>query len=325
MSAAFRRLQDVRGQEGVVALLRRLVARDRLPHAIVFEGVPGCGRRTITTALTAALLCQQRDEGDACGTCASCRMVAEGNHPDAVGLPHDTEEDHPDADIAEAARAQLNAEAVRDLIEVRAWESPLLGKRRVFVLPSVERLQRGQATMANALLKALEEPPPSVHFLLTTASVGGLMATIRSRAQCYRLLGLSSDDVEQVLIAGGVPRGDAARRAAISGGSHRGLWASDMEAVPIAEIRSLIDDGLQLHALASLVTQLPGRESGAGEARRTLRRWLLAVQQDYRKELRGPGGNGAAEAIERIGRSLRDLGLNLQPRLVLEGLSLGSG
>lgn len=319
------RLATIVGQDGVVRLLRRLVARERVPGAVLFDGQPGCGRRSVSRALAAALLCPTPIDGDACGTCRSCHLVADGNHPDLVALPHDTDEDHPDPAVAEAARAQLNADAVRELIEVRAWESPLLGRRRVFLLPVVERLQRGQATMANALLKALEEPPAAVHFILTAAAAAGLMATIRSRTQCYRLQPLTVVDVERILVAGGVPLVEAGRRAAISGGSHRGLWASDIEAPPVAAVRRLIDEGLDGRTLAELVQALPSREGGLAEARRVVRRWLLATQQAYRRDLPGPQGPAAADAIDRLGRALRDVGLNIQPRLVLESLAVGSG
>lgn len=318
-------LGNVLGQDGLVRLLRRLVVRERVPAAVLLDGQPGCGRRTLSRALAAALLCPTPVDGDACGQCRSCALVAAGNHPDLVALPHDSDEEHPDPEVAEAARAQLNAEAVRELIEVRAWESPLIGRRRVFLLPVIERLQRGQATMANALLKALEEPPAGAYFILTAAAAAGVMATIRSRTQCYRLQPLTVVDVERILARGGVPTAEAARRAATSAGSHRGLWATDIEAPPIAGLRHLIEEGLDGRVLADLVQGLPNRDGGLGEARRVLRRWLLATQQAYRRELPGPHGPAAADAIERLSRSMRDLGLNIQPRLVLEGLAVGAG
>lgn len=319
------RLADVRGQVTIVRLLRRLLARDRLPHALLFDGIPGCGRQTVCRALTAALLCEQPQDGDACGECRACLLVAQGNHPDVVSLPHDSEEDHPDSERSERAREQLKADSVRELIEMRVWESPLIGKRRVFILPSVERLQRAQAKGANALLKALEEPPPSVFFLLTSASAAGVMTTIRSRAQCYRLQPLGQEDIQSILERGGVSRGEAARRSVLGSGSHRGLWDDKPTVMPLSDLRELLGGGLNLSIVADVVAQLPGREATPGEVRRTLRRWLVALQHDLRRDLPGPHGMQAANDIERIERSLHDLGVNLQPRMVLEALALSSG
>jgi DNA polymerase-3 subunit delta' len=318
------RLSDIIGQDAVVRLLRRLVEREHLPHAILFEGIPGCGRRSVCKALSAALVCEASIAGDACGQCAGCRMAAEGSHPDIVELPHDSDEESSDPAISEPAREQLKAESVRELIEVRAWETALIAKRRVFILPVMERFQRSGGVIANVLLKVLEEPPRATHFLLTAASVNALLPTIRSRVQCYRLFGLSVDDVGRVLAAGGVPEGEARRRALGSSGGHRGLWSSTAETVPIAELRRLVEGGLRSEIIADIIGKLPNsKEGGQGEARRTLRRWILALQQDLRRDLPGPKGLVAGEYIDRSSRALHDLSLNIQPRLVLEGLALG--
>ncbi len=67
------RLADVCGNTGIRTLLARLRARGRLPHAVLLEGIPGCGRRTLALALAQSLLCAQSVDGDACGACDSCR------------------------------------------------------------------------------------------------------------------------------------------------------------------------------------------------------------------------------------------------------------
>lgn len=320
------RLADVVGQEGLVRLLRRLVERSRLPHGVLLEGQPGTGRRTLALGLAAALLCRQPVAGDACGTCPACVQMEQGTHPDVITLPHDSEEADPDPDKAKAAREQLSAESVRELIELRAWESPLLGGRRVFLLYSIERLQGARAAAANALLKVLEEPPPNTVLILTTENAGGLMRTIRSRVQLYRLQPLSVDAVERVLIRGGVPAADARRRAAVSAGSHRGLWRDETLTAPVDELAALLSGGYSAQRIADLVSQLPQRSSEGGaspaEQRRICRLWLLALQHQVRRQLTGPGALTAAEHLERVALGLRDLQRNQPPRLVLEGMAL---
>jgi DNA polymerase-3 subunit delta' len=323
------RFSSVIGQEGVVHLLRRLVARDRLPHAVLLEGPPGCGRRTLARALAAALLCQRPVDGDACGACPACIQFAQGTHPDLVDLPHDSEEAHADPERAKAARERLGAEAVRELIELRAWESPLLGGRRVFVLYSIERLQAHGATAANALLKVLEEPPRDTVLILTTEHAGGLLRTIRSRVQLYRLQPLSVDAVERILVAGGVGAADARRRAMVSSGGQRGLWSDDAVAAPVEELATLLDTGYSARVVADLVARLPQRSAEGGaspaEQRRVCRQWLTALQQHLRGRLTTPEGLRAVEALERIAVGLRDLQRNQPPRLVFEGLALARG
>jgi len=299
-------------------LLARIVARGKLPHAVLLEGTPGCGRRTVARALAAALLCRQPAAGDACGTCASCVQVGQGTHPDLLLFPAEGEDVAVDKELTEA---------VRDLVESRAYESPLLGGGRVFVIPDIERLQRNQATAANSLLKVLEEPPPSTWFILTTAFASGVLRTIRSRAQLYRLQPLIAGDVERILMRGGVPAPIAARRATASEGSHRGLWDDDLPEVPLAGLISLLRDGWSTTTLADLVSALPTREredgrTVASEQRRICRLWLAALQQSLRRDLLGTEARVAADGIERVQQALRDLQRNLQPRLVLEALAL---
>ena len=312
------RLASVIGQDALGRLLARLVARGKLPHAVLLEGTPGCGRRTVARALAAALLCQRPVAGDACGGCPACVQVAQGTHPDLLMFPAEGEDAAVDKELTDA---------VREMVESRAYESPLMGCGHVFVIPDLERLQRNQATAANALLKVLEEPPPATWFILTTAFASSVLRTIRSRAQLYRLQPLIAEDVERILVRGGVPAPIAARRAAASDGSHRGLWDDDVPEVPLAGLTSLLRDGWSTATIADLVAGLPTREredgrTVAAEQRRICRLWLAALQQSLRRELVGPEGRAAADGIERVQQALRDLQRNLQPRLVLEALAL---
>lgn len=312
------RLATVVGQDALCRLLARLVARGKLPHAILLEGAPGCGRRTVARALAAALLCPRSVAGDACGACPSCVQAAQGTHPDLLLFPAEGEDAAVDKELTDA---------VRELVEGRAYESPLMGGGRVFVIPDLERLQRNQATAANALLKVLEEPPPATWFILTTAFASGVLRTIRSRAQLYRLQPLAAGDVERILVRGGVPAPVAARRAAASDGSHRGLWDDDVPEVPLEALASLLRDGWSTATIAGLAAALPTREredgrTVAAEQRRICRLWLTALQRSLRRDLVGPEALAAADGIERVQQALRDLQRNLQPRLVLEALAL---
>ncbi len=308
------RLSAVLGQPAAVHLLSRLIARDRLPHALLLDGRPGCGRRTLSVAIAQALLCPHRDGGDACDTCGSCRLVAAGNHPDLVALPHDS------------ASGDIGVDAVRSAIVEGAQQSALMGGRRAFLLPGVERLN---LAAANALLKVLEEPPVGTYLIMTTANVSGLLRTIRSRSQLVRLQPLGTNDLERILVRGGVDAAEARRRAAAGNGSHRGLW-EDQDEVPLDALLALCRDGFTSAAVQAVVDALPTKadeEQGrtlAQEQRRTLARWLTALTQALRTDLPGPRGPRTADAIERIQQLQRDLHLNLHPRLVIEGLALGT-
>jgi DNA polymerase III delta' subunit len=314
------RLDEVIGQPATVRLLRRLIQRQRLPHAILLEGQPGCGRRTLALALAQTILCQQPAAGDACGRCESCRLAIAGNHPDLVSSLHDSQP------------GSMDADTVRDELVEAVYTSPLIGERRVFVLHGIERWQ---STSANALLKALEEPPSSVRFIATTAHSAAVLKTIRSRLQLYRLQTLGADDLERILIRTGIPVEVARSRAAVSGaGSHRGLLRDEVPA-PLVALRRLALEGYRTEWVAEALQALPttlddtAAASGvtvAAEQRRLLRGWLSLLAQELRGDMRAnadaPLAVQIAERMQRLDRLRGDLARNFQPRLVIEALGL---
>lgn len=312
------RLAEVIGQGAIARLMTRLLLRERLPHALLLEGVPGCGRRTLATAIAQAVLCAAPVAGDACGVCASCLMVQAGSHPDLVSTVHDS------------APGTVTVDAVRDEVVEAAYISPLVGARRVFLLPGIERWN---SASANALLKVLEEPPATVRFIATTAQAAGVLRTIRSRAQVYRMQPLTTSEVEQILMGNGISHGEAQRRALASLGSHRGLWLSAPQ-IPLEPLLRLAREGFRsawvAEAIAALPTTVDAHDEAAGltlegAKRRLVRVWLAALTQALRADLRldGPAAVQAAERIQRISALHQDLARNIQPRLVLEAIGLG--
>ena len=72
---------NIVGHGWAVDYLRRSVARGEVAHAYLFSGPSGIGKATLAVRLAQALLCE-RDDGDPCLVCRSCRRIASGNHPD---------------------------------------------------------------------------------------------------------------------------------------------------------------------------------------------------------------------------------------------------
>ncbi len=321
------RLSEVRGQPSTVLLLRRLAIRGRLPSALLFEGPPGCGRRTLALALAQAILCDHPVEGDSCGECASCRLAEQGDHPDIVQSHHDSQP-LPTADEWRKRGYDGYSDWIRREIGEQAFVSTLLGRGRVFIIHSVDRLH---PAAANGLLKALEEPPAGVRFLLTTEQSAAVMSTIRSRSQRYRLQPLDGDTVAALLIRHGIPSSEAHRRAGASDGGHRGCW-SPLPAVPLTALRRLATEGFRsewvAECVAALPTIVPPEADAAGQSlaavhRQVVRRWLRMLVRELRQDLPGPDPL-VPERLLRCQALERDLQLNIQPRLVLEALGVGT-
>jgi DNA polymerase III subunit delta' len=309
------RLGELIGHGGIPRLMMRLIARRRLPHALILEGIAGCGRRTIARAMAQALLCADAQDGDACGHCPSCQLLVAGTHPDCIELPHDS------------LTADLPLDLVRELVVEAAFTSPLMGSAKVFILPGIERLA---TAAANTLLKVLEEPPRGTYVIMTTTSAAGVLRTICSRAQLYRLLPLSVTDISQILQRQGKTSAEATRLSLVAQGSLRGLDERSTE-VPYAALEGLLSGNLDESMVSEVMNQLPqrqGEDAGdrtlASEQRRVLGMWLQALVQRERRGLVGADAELVCERIERVLRLQHDLDRHLSPQLVIEGLALSS-
>src|SRR6266566_3910425 len=181
------------GHEGTRYRLVGAIASGRLPQALLFEGPEGVGKQRLALWLAQALVCEEgRGTGEACGKCQHCKLVLTLSHPDVHWfVPVEPSRKGADADkqvelVAEALGDELAARRDRPLYEPpsglashniasvrlllrRLALTPALARRKVFILGDAERLvpQTGADAAANALLKALEEPPADTVFVLT--------------------------------------------------------------------------------------------------------------------------------------------------------------
>ena len=197
-------------------LLRHAVARGRVPQSLLFAGPEGVGKRTVAVALAQALNCPARiaaNGDDACGRCVTCLRIGRQQFSDVVRL-----------DRGEAASIKI--EPLRERVLQVVGYRPFEGARRVFIIDGADDLTE-QAQ--DALLKTLEEPPPSATLILVTAYPDSLRPTIQSRCRRLRFGPLVEDDVVRVLVErAGVEATKARLLATVSAGSvSRALAAAD--------------------------------------------------------------------------------------------------
>jgi DNA polymerase III subunit delta' len=201
--------RDIVGHRPLLRLLARSIRRGTLPPSLIFSGPEGVGKRLTALATAQALNCLSPDSGtgegfefDACGTCAACRRIARGVHPDvSVLVPGET--------------GSIKIEQVREAIEQAAYR-PFEGKRRVVVIDEADALV---PQAQNALLKTLEEPGPASVFILLSARSDALLATVRSRCSRMRFGRLAESEVASLLARAGCSEREARAVASLGDGS----------------------------------------------------------------------------------------------------------
>src|SRR5882672_3908963 len=169
--------------------------RERLPHAVLIQAGEGWGELEFARTAAQSLLCEKpRPGGGACGTCAACNWFVLGNHPDfRLVVPESmAPEAEEGAEPGKKKSEQIRIDQIRDLVDFLAVGTHRAGLRVILIYPAEAMNPNTQ----NALLKALEEPPPATVFLLVTTQPDRLLPTVRSRCQ---KLALSIPDPVQIL------------------------------------------------------------------------------------------------------------------------------
>jgi len=155
----------------------------RLPHAVLVQAPEGCGAFEFAQMVASSLLCENPGaERRACGACLACRWFGQGNHPDFRLIVPESMTENPQSEGEESPRKekrseQVRIEQVRELAELLSVGTHRGGHRVILIYPADAMNPNTQ----NALLKSLEEPPPSTVFLLVTSQTDRLLPTVRSR------------------------------------------------------------------------------------------------------------------------------------------------
>lgn len=185
--------KEICGHEKQIRILRTAGMRNRVPHAYLFYGMKGAGKRTVAEVFAKALNCDAQrasrqgsdllrdDDFDSCDNCLSCFKADRKNHPDIATIRADGQ--------------FIRVKEIRDIQEQMKF-APLEGGKRVFIMIDADRMNN---ISANALLKTLEEPSRSNLLILITSSPHQLPATILSRCQHVRFNPLQRNTVASFL------------------------------------------------------------------------------------------------------------------------------
>ncbi|GID95463.1 DNA polymerase III subunit delta' [Amorphoplanes digitatis] len=296
---------DLVGQDEAVETMRRaaaaaarIVAGDTvapngaMTHAWIFTGPPGSGRSVAARALAAALECER--EGTGCGECHGCHTVLGGTHADVRFV------------VPEGLSIGVNE--MRALV-LRAGTAPSGGRWQAVVIEDADRLTEAAG---NALLKAIEEPPPRTVFLLCTPSThpDDISVTIRSRCRVVPLRQPPAEAVAEVLVRRDGIAPDVAAWAAAAAQGHVGRakrLANDPEArgrreAVLAVPRRLTGVGACFDAASALIEAAEAESATAFAENNTAER--AALEQALGA---GGTGRGAAGAMRGAAGQLKEL------------------
>nr|WP_090278539.1 DNA polymerase III subunit delta' [Mycolicibacterium komanii]CRL74127.1 DNA polymerase III subunit delta' [Mycolicibacterium komanii] len=173
-----------------------------MTHAWLITGPPGSGRSVAALCFAAALQCTS-DGVPGCGECRACTTTMAGTHADVRRI------------VPEGL--SIGVDEMRTIVQI-ASRRPGTGRWQVVLIEDADRLTEGAA---NALLKVVEEPPPSTVFLLCAPSVDpeDIAITLRSRCRHVALVTPTVDAIAGVLIdSDGLTEADARWAASVSGG-----------------------------------------------------------------------------------------------------------
>ncbi len=213
------------GQKRPIRLLTTILQKGTIPHALVFIGADGVGKRTAAIAFAMVCNCLAdkikdsygvvsdhlqksipslgliRSKGPCC-RCKSCRKIKTGNHPDII--------------LVKPSGPMIKIGQIRELCHTLGMK-PYEASIRVVIISDAQAMN---PSAGNALLKMLEEPPDRTILILTTMQTSDLLPTIVSRCQQIRFNPVASDQIEAFLIdSKGVNAKDAKIIAGIANGS----------------------------------------------------------------------------------------------------------
>jgi DNA polymerase III subunit gamma/tau len=172
--------EDVAGQSHISRTLQNAIRANRIAHAYLFTGVRGVGKTTAARILAKALNCSQGPTPTPCNECVQCKEIIHGSCIDVIEID---------------GASNRGIDEIRQIVENVRYQ-PARCAFKIYIIDEVHQVTKDAF---NALLKTLEEPPPSVKFILATTEPHRLPETILSRCQRFDFRRIAIREIVQRL------------------------------------------------------------------------------------------------------------------------------
>lgn len=157
------------GNEKIIKSLKSILTRNRqdVPHAFLLHGPSGSGKTTLARIIAKELGCPERIPGGGANN------------------------DYLELDVAQFTGIDTAREIRRTM-----FYSPARSKCRVWIL---DEFHNASSAFQDGMLKALEDAPDHVYFILCTTELKKIKNTIKTRCSSYQVRHLNEDEMEKLL------------------------------------------------------------------------------------------------------------------------------
>lgn len=175
-------LAELVGQNYIQIALTNAVKNQQIAPAYLFTGVRGTGKTSTARILAKSLNCQKNPDPtiNPCGKCPSCGSISKSTNLDVTEID---------------AASHNGVDDARELIQLCNF-APTQSRYRIFIVDECHQLTTASQ---NCLLKAIEEPPSHVIFILCTTELHKVLPTIVSRCQTFNFKALSVETIARHL------------------------------------------------------------------------------------------------------------------------------
>ena len=161
--------------------LKGSIERGRIPHALIFAGQEGLGKKTLAIEFIKLLNCQFLSDGQPCQTCQSCKEIEKNIYPDLA--------------LVEPEEKEIRVAQIRKLrsrLSLRSFGD-------CFKAVILDRADCLNQEAQSAFLKLLEEPEGKTLFILIVEHPEALFSTILSRVEILKFYPLPHNEIKEEL------------------------------------------------------------------------------------------------------------------------------